>query len=91
MIKLFPNGSKAYINFDGFLHRINGPANIYYSNNEEEKFWHISWYVNGILHREDGPAIENSRGHKEYWYYGNRIDVESTEDFIRYIKLLAFI
>jgi hypothetical protein len=25
------------------------------------------WYLNGKLHREDGPAIESSNGDK-YWY-----------------------
>ena len=29
------------------------------------------WYnLNGQLHREDGPAVENTNGHKE-WYLNN--------------------
>ena len=25
------------------------------------------WTLNGIFHREDGPAIEYNNGHKEWW------------------------
>ena len=25
------------------------------------------WYLNGKLHREDGPAVERSDGYKEWW------------------------
>ena len=28
------------------------------------------WYLNGKLHREDGPAIEELDGHKEWWISG---------------------
>ena len=28
------------------------------------------WYVNGKLHREDGPAIERANGYKEWWVNG---------------------
>ena len=28
------------------------------------------WYLNGNLHREDGPAIERSNGTKEWWLNG---------------------
>jgi hypothetical protein len=31
-----------------------------------------SWWVNGKLHREDGPAIECSNGDKEWWVNGKR-------------------
>ena len=34
------------------------------------------WYLNGILHREDGPAIERANGTK-YWYLNN---IEHRED-----------
>ena len=87
MIKFYPSGLREHYNINGKIHKEDGPASIYY----EDDFWYKTWYINGAIHRIDGPAIENSRGHKEYWYYGNRIDVGSTEDFIRYIKLLAFI
>ena len=28
------------------------------------------WYLNGLLHREDGPAIEFANGSKEWWLDG---------------------
>lgn len=28
--------------------------------------------VNGNLHREDGSAVDNNDGHKEWWLNGNR-------------------
>ena len=28
------------------------------------------WYLNGKLHREDGPAIELANGDKEWWLNG---------------------
>ncbi len=45
-------------------HREKGPAEIYYNltNNEYQK----RWYQNGLIHRLNGPAIENSDGTKEY-------------------------
>ena len=30
------------------------------------------WYLNGKLHREDGPAIEDANGYKEWWINGER-------------------
>ena len=32
------------------------------------------WYLNGKLHREDGPAIERADGTKEWWLNGKEID-----------------
>jgi hypothetical protein len=32
-----------------------------YSNGDKE------WYLDGRLHRIDGPAIERANGHKEWW------------------------
>ena len=29
-----------------------------------------AYYLNGKLHREDGPAVENSNGDKEYYLKG---------------------
>ena len=28
------------------------------------------WYLNGKLHREDGPAIERASGSKDWWLNG---------------------
>lgn len=50
-----------------------------------------AWYVGGILHREDGPAIIHSDG-KEFWYYrGWQIkNISSLREYNSYIKLKAF-
>jgi hypothetical protein len=29
-----------------------------------------SWYLNGKLHRENGPAVEDSNGNKYWWLNG---------------------
>lgn len=59
------NGSKKYIYDDGFyilkndvLHCENGPAEV---NTD------IKYYVNGKLHRKNGPAIITAKG-ELYWY-----------------------
>ena len=31
-----------------------------------------SWYLNGKLHREDGPAFEGASGRKSWWLNGER-------------------
>ena len=36
---------------------------------------HKNWYLNGKLHREDGPAIENANGSK-YWYINDKLHRE---------------
>jgi len=33
-----------------------------------------SWWRNGKLHRDDGPAIERPDGSCEWWVDGERID-----------------
>ena len=41
------------------------------------------WYLNGTLHREDGPAVEWDSGRKEWWLNGNlhREDGPAVEKF----------
>ena len=36
---------------------------------------HKEWYLNGNLHREDGPAIEHPDGTK-YWYLNGKLHRE---------------
>ena len=42
--------------------------------------WHIlsdgskEWYLNGNLHRKDGPAIEYADGTKEWYLNGEEVD-----------------
>ena len=40
-----------YENEQGRFHRLDGPS-------REFKDGYKEWYINGIRHREDGPAIE---------------------------------
>lgn len=77
-------GIKKYYNKHNQLHREDGPA-IIFPNGDSH------WCMNDSLHRSDGPAVEYLNGHKEYHYHGKYIRVKSTEEFKRYIKLLAFI
>jgi hypothetical protein len=46
------------------------------SNETSSPVWHTSgskrWYLNGKLHREDGPAVEYPNGTKEWWLNGFR-------------------
>jgi len=42
----------------------NRPTCTTYSNGDK------AWFLNGKLHREDGPAIEWANGHKEWWLNG---------------------
>ena len=49
------------------------------------------WRINGKLHREDGPAVEYPDGTK-LWYYNDKwIDCKDNEEFLRIIKLMAFL
>ena len=71
-----------YIN--GKLHRIANPAIECVSGYKE-------WYINGLFHREDGPAIEHINGDK-YWFYKNKqIYCRDNKEFLRMIKLIAFL
>ena len=83
MIRIFPDGSRISINDEGQLHRENGPAIIYPGGTKE-------YFLNGKRHRIDGPAIEYRGKDFEYWYEGKYLPVDSTEEFLRYIKLLVF-
>jgi hypothetical protein len=44
---------------------MNKPECKTYPNGDKE------WYLNGDLHREDGPAVEKANGTKEWWLNGN--------------------
>lgn len=35
-----------------------------------------TWYVDGKLHREDGPAIEDANGHKRWFLDGKELTEE---------------
>ena len=46
--------------------------NIEQSIMKEDAYGNKRWYLNGKLHREDGPAIEYSNGDK-YWYLNGKL------------------
>ena len=71
-----------YLN--GNLHREDGPAVEYISGTKY-------WYINGLLHREDGPACEYFHGIKEWYYQGKFIDCKNHQEFLRIVKLMAFL
>ena len=81
-------GTRRYYNFDGKLHRVEGPAIVYTSGTQEwyqnGKLHRIGgpaaewmdgtqwWCQNGELHREDGPAIENADGSVLWYLHGKQ-------------------
>lgn len=69
---------------DSLFHRENGPA-------IELTDGYKKWYINGQLHREDGPAIEYANGYKSWHLNGERIHCNSNEEFLRIVKLKAFL
>jgi hypothetical protein len=38
------------------------------------------WYLNGDLHREDGPAFETPNGDKEWWLNNEKVNPETIAD-----------
>jgi hypothetical protein len=66
------------------FHREDGPA-VIHPDPDGDKYW----YIMDQLHRLDGPAIESKDGN-EWWYKGERIPVNSQQDFEKYLKLLIF-
>ena len=54
-----------WLNKEGKLHRVDGPA-IEWSSGTKE------WWFKGRLHREDGPAVDKQSGTKEWWFDGKR-------------------
>jgi len=47
------------------------------------------WFKGNHYHRENGPAVEFSNGHKA-WYLNGKFIATSEEKFMRLIKLKAF-
>lgn len=59
-------GNIFYLNQDGKMHRLYGPAVIQTDGTNQ-------WRINGRLHRTDGPAIEYWYGLNEWWENGRYI------------------
>lgn len=68
---------------DDLPHREDGPA-IMVGN-------HKSWYLNGKRHRIDGPAIEWAGGGKSWYLNDEFISCKTNEEFLRIVKLKAFL
>ena len=80
------NGSKEYW-INGKRHRVGKPAVTIIEVNR------CRYYINGELHRIDGPAIhdlDNPENGKYFFIEGKEIDVKTTEEFLRYVKLRVF-
>ena len=80
-------GNKFYY-LNNQLHRLDSPAIEYISGTK-------LWYQYGHLHRLDGPAIEDMSNVyvdilKSWWYYGQKINCKTQEEFEKIIKLKAF-
>jgi len=71
--KSYQDGTYAYYNKAGKLHRDDGPAKLDVIGTAGTN---ASYYKNGKLHRDDGPAIELHNGYKEWWYNGKKQKVE---------------
>jgi len=61
---LLPDDTVKWRNKEGKLHREDGPAKEYPTQQR--------WYRNGHLHRDDGPAIVEADGTRE-WYRNGRL------------------
>jgi len=55
----------AYVNAEGKLHRLYGPA---YCN---KTYNLVKWYKEGKLHREDGPAVTHNEN--LFWYFEGKL------------------
>jgi len=41
------------------------------------------WYLNGELHREDGPAIEYANGYKSWYLNGKELTEEEFNNYLQ--------
>jgi len=66
----------------GNLHRIGGPASIVYSP-DSPKPSTITYYVDGKIHREDGPAVYynyvTGKTQEEYYLHGLKVSKEEVK------------
>ncbi len=82
------NITKVYLNAEGKFHRLKGPAQVFANHD-------ALWFQNGVLHREDGPAMISNQFKSKAWYwYGKFVGqspVFSDEDFEKWKKVRAFL
>lgn len=77
-----------FLNENGKKHRLNAPAVYSYNS---QMILREAWYNNGILHREDGPALIYRDGIKEWVINGSYLNCKSQEEFLKLLKLKAFL
>ena len=75
-------GDKYYF-FNKLKHKDDGPAVCIYNQVD-------MYYMEGKLHRLDGPAKIFKDGRLEWWYQDNKINVTNQRDFERIIKLKIY-
>lgn len=76
------DGDVYYTNSNDQLHRVGAPAVEY----NDGRRW---WFVNGKLHRLDGPAMEDPTGmYEEYWCINGK-DMEDAGDKEKWMLLKA--
>ena len=49
------------------------------------------WYLGNKRHREYGAAITHKNGARYYFYDGKELDVKNHEEFLRLMKIKAFL
>lgn len=75
-------GDKCYFE-NSIIHPINEEILI------DEKY-SVLW-LTGVRHRDDGPAVEYANGNKEWYYHGKHISCKDNEEFLKIIKMIAFL
>ena len=56
-----------------------------------DKFGNKYWYLNGKLHREDGPAYESINGYHGWYFHGKWVSCKDKQEFLRIVKLMVFL
>jgi hypothetical protein len=76
--------------YNGLLHREDGPAidNFHGSHGHQGS---QEWLIHGVHHRLDGPAIIYNKYYHIWFINGVRINVFSNEEFLKIVKLRAFL
>ena len=45
------------------------------------------WWLDGKLHREDGPAVEYADGGREWWFHGEKVTEEQHRRWVRTTRM----
>jgi hypothetical protein len=90
MIRFSNDNRTDYYDDAGEWHREDNLPAVILKNGDKFYFEH------GKRHRTDGPAIDCAKPNgihpaQQYFYQGRYIECQTTEEFIRSIKMLAFI